>query len=141
MIGRAPEQAVREGGDGAVRGGADLEVAAVARFQEIRRDARAAVLDPEHVAHAVGALEVVHRGVHPGRVGEGRMVGDVGHPLLADIDRPPVADTFEILLTRAQHRRCRPIASFPDDVRTRPARTQPRGRTTIRLQSPVSRRS
>ena len=34
MVRRAPQQAVREGGDGTVRGGADLEVAAVARFRK-----------------------------------------------------------------------------------------------------------
>ena len=144
MVGRAAQEPVREPGDGAVRRGADLEVPAAARFQEIGRDALAAILDPEHVAHVVGALEVVHRGVHPRGIGEGRVVGDVAHTLLADIDRPPVADACEIVFTRAQHRP-RPAGLSVPDGRTRPAprsvRSRDRSEAVLRDQRQQFQRS
>ena len=84
---------------------------AAARLEEISREPLAVLLDPEHVPHVVRALEVVHRGVHPGGIREGRVVGDVAHPLLADIDRPPVADACEIVFARAQHGGHRPAVS------------------------------
>ena len=49
-------------------------------------------------------LHIVERGNRPGGVAKGGMARDVPDPLAADIDDAAVAQQFQMLLARAQHR-------------------------------------
>ena len=104
MIRRAAEHAEGRVGDSAMSQHAPLQVLARARAQEIDRVATSLLLVGQGVAVRWIRLHVVEGGDRRGGVAKGGMVGDVVDPLAADIDDTPVAQRFQMLFARAQHR-------------------------------------
>ena len=99
VVGRAPHPAVAHARPG--RDGVALADHVVARMRHpeifVGIAARAGVgRRGEHVL-ALGIVQrVVEPGDRAGGIAEGRMRGDVGHPLAVDVDLAPVAQAFEI---------------------------------------------
>ncbi len=104
VIGRAAEHAEGRVGDPAMSQHAPLQVLARARAQEIDRVATSLLLVGQGVAVRRIRLHVVEGGDRRGGVAKGGMTGDVVDPLAADIDDTAVAQRFQMLFARAQHR-------------------------------------
>jgi len=99
----APDHAVGQIGDAAMRIRALLQIGARGRPQVVGRVPLAALLVGHDVAVGRVGLHVVERGHRVGRVPEGGMGGDVVDLLAADIDPAPVANRLQVLLASLQH--------------------------------------
>src|SRR6516164_3572539 len=83
---------------------APLQVLARARTQEVDRVATTILLVGQAFAVRGIRLHVVEGRDRRGGVAKCGVAGDVLDPLAADIDDATVAQTFQMLLARAQHR-------------------------------------
>jgi len=104
VIGRAAEHAEGRVGDPAMSQHAPLQVIARARTQEVDRVSTAILLVGQAFAVRRIGLHVVEGRDRRGGVAKCGVAGDVVDPLAADIDDATVAQRFQMLLARAQHR-------------------------------------
>ena len=104
MIGRAAEHAEGRVGNPPMSQHAPLQVLARARAQEVDRVATAILLVGQAFAVRRIRLHVVEGGDRRGGIAKCGVAGDVLYPLAADIDDTAVAQRFQMLLARAQHR-------------------------------------